>query len=80
LHRNLTARGFEPARELAGLPCDLTFHDLRDAAISRMIAKGLDAVTVARLVGHEDPSVTLRVYATWFNRVDRAEQVRAALA
>ncbi len=45
-----------------------------------MIAAGLDAVTVAGVVGHEDPSITLRVYAAWFNRVRRAEQVRAALA
>lgn len=66
-HRNVTRRGFEPARDLAGLPSSLTFHDLRDAAVSRMIAAGLDAVTVAGVVGHEDPSITLRVYAAWFN-------------
>jgi site-specific recombinase XerC len=49
-HRNVTERGFERARDLGGLPSDLTLHDPRDAAVSRMIAAGLDAVTVADVV------------------------------
>jgi integrase len=79
-HRNVTRRGFEPARDLAGLPSDLTFHDLRHAAVSRMISVGLDAVTVAGVCGHENASITLKVYAHWFNRESKDEQVRAALA
>lgn len=67
--RNLAQRGFEAARDEAKLPAHLTFHDLRHAAASRMIGAGLDVVTVARVLGHEDPSVTMRVYAHLFDRV-----------
>ena len=68
-HRNLTRRGFEPARDEAGLPVSVTFHDLRHAAASRLVAGGLDPVTVAAVLGHEDATVTLRVYAhRWTGR------------
>jgi integrase len=53
------------ARDLAGLPASLTFHDLRHAA-SRLIDAGLDPVTVAAVLGHDDPTVTLRIYAHKF--------------
>ena len=74
----MTRRGFEPAAEIAGLD-GVTFHDLRHAAASRLIDAGLDAVTVAAVLGHEDASITLRVYAHRFNRQSRDEAVRAAL-
>jgi integrase len=35
-HRNVLRRGFEPARDAAGLPSSLTLHDLRHAAASRL--------------------------------------------
>jgi integrase len=79
-HRNVTRRGFEPARDLADLPASLTFHDLRHAAASRLIDAGLDPVTVAAVLGHEDPSVTLKVYAARFNRQQKDDAVRLALA
>lgn len=79
-HRNVTERGYEPARSLAGLPDELTFHDLRHAAISRMISAGLDAETVAGVVGHENASVTLGVYSAWFNRERKGDLIRAALS
>lgn len=78
-HRNVTQRGFEPARDLAELPDHLTFHDLRHAAASRMIYKGLDPVTVANVMGHEDATVTLKVYAKMFNRKATDDRVREAL-
>jgi integrase len=78
-HRNVTRRGFEPAAEKAGL-AGVTFHDLRHAAASRLIDAGLDPVTVASVLGHEDASVTLKVYAPRFNRQSRDEAVRVALA
>jgi integrase len=58
----------------------LTFHDLRHAAASRLIAAGLDPVTVAAVLGHEDPNVTLRVYAHLYDRRRSDEAVRSALA
>ncbi len=79
-HRNTTHRGFQPARDLAGLPASLTFHDLRHAAASRLIAAGIDPVTVAAILGHEDPHVTLKIYGHLFDRNKRDKAIRAALA
>ena len=79
-HRNVTARGFEPARNLAGLPHTLTFHDLRHACASRLIDAGLDPVSVAAVLGHEDPAITLRIYAARFNRQRKDDAIRHALA
>jgi integrase len=79
-HRNVARRGFEAARDTAGLPSHLTFHDTRHAAASRMIDAGLDPVTVAGVLGHEDPHVTLKVYAARFDRQAKDDRVRAALA
>lgn len=78
-HRNVTRRAFNPARDLAGLPSSLTFHDLRHAAASRLVRAGLDPVTVASVLGHEDANTTLRVYAHLFDRRKTDEAVRAAL-
>jgi integrase len=79
-HRNVTGRGFEPARDLAGLPGSVTFHDLRHAAASRLINAGLDPVAVAGVLGHEDATTTLRVYAHLFDRRRTGDAVREALA
>ena len=81
-HRNVTLRGFEAARDAAKLPTKLTFHSLRHAAASRLIGAGLDPVTVAGVLGHNDPTVTLRVYAHQFDRrqKEKGDRVRAALA
>jgi integrase len=78
-HRNTTRRGWEAARDRAELP-KLRFHDLRHAAASRLIAAGLDPVTVAAILGHDDPSVTLRIYAHLFDRQAKHDAVRLALA
>ena len=78
-HRNATRRGFEAARDEAGLPSDLTFHDLRHMAASRLIDAGLDVVTIAELLGHGDPNITLRTYAHRFNRQRSDDAVRRAL-
>jgi integrase len=78
-HRNVAERGFEAARDLAGISDHLTFHDLRHAAASRLINRGLDPVTVANVCGHEDASTTLKIYAKLFNRRETDERVRSAL-
>jgi integrase len=79
-HRNVTRRGFEPARDDAKLPGFVVFHDLRHAAASRLIGAGLDPVTVASVLGHEDATVTLRIYGHLYNRARTDRAVRAALA
>ena len=63
-----------------GLPSTLTLHDLRHAAASRLIHAGLDPVTVAAVLGHEDAVVTLQVYAHLWDRKRSDEAVREALA
>jgi len=78
-HWNVPARGFAPARDLAGLPSSVTFHCLRDAAASRLINAGLDPVAVATFLGHEDATTTLRKYARLFDRRRTGDAVRAAL-
>jgi integrase len=79
-HRNVLRRGWDPARDLAGLPSALTLHDLRHAAASRLINARLDPVTVAAVLGHEDATVTLKVYGHLWNRERTDEDVRRALA
>jgi len=79
-HWNVPARGFVPARDLAGLPSSVTFHCLRDAAASRLINAGLDPVAVATFLGHEDATTTLRKYARLFDRRRTGDAVRSALA
>ena len=79
-HRNVTRRGFEPARDLAKLPESITFHDTRHAVASRLISRGLDPVTVADISGHKDAQTTLKVYSHMFNRQRADEAVRLALA
>ena len=79
-HRNVTRRGFERARDEAKLPKQLSFHDLRHAAASRMIAAGLSPVVVAEILGHEDATVTLKVYSHLYDRQRTDDAVRVALA
>jgi integrase len=78
-HRNVTLRGFEAARDEAGLPSHLTFHELRHVVASRLISANVDPVTTANVLGHEDPHVTLRVYAHLYDREKTDAKVRAAL-
>lgn len=58
LKKRMIAAGFEPVR----------FHDLRHIAILRMLngvdsgGSSMDAVTVAEIVGHRTPNVTLSIY------------------
>lgn len=41
----------------------ITPHDLRHTAASLAISAGVNVLALARMLGHKDPSVTLRVYA-----------------
>jgi integrase len=77
-HRNVTRRGFEPVAELAEL--EVSFHDLRHAAASRLIASGIDDALVADQLGHEDSTITRKVYAHVYDRASKAKAVREALA
>jgi integrase len=52
---------FKPAAERAGVGW-AGFHALRHSAASRWLLSGVAIAQVARLLGHEDPSFTLRTY------------------
>jgi integrase len=64
--RNWRRDVFEPAVASVGLD-GLTSHQLRHTAASLMVDGGANVLAVARQLGHEDPSVTLRVYADLFD-------------
>jgi integrase len=53
---------FQRHLKRAGLP-RIRFHDLRDTAGTLMIRAGVDIRTVADILGHADPAMTLRRYA-----------------
>lgn len=53
---------FQRYRQRAGLP-EMRFHDLRDTAGTLMIRVGVNVRTVADILGHADPAMTLRRYA-----------------
>jgi integrase len=77
---NWTRREFKTAQQKAGLgewhtdPSGarrwagaFRFHDLRHYAVSELIKQKADILLLARIAGHEDPSITLRVYAHLLN-------------
>ena len=42
-------------------------HDLRHSAASLAVSAGVNVLALARMLGHKDPSVTLRIYADLFD-------------
>lgn len=72
LHRNLQRRGFGAARDLAGIPKTVTFHDLRHAFASIAAHRGVPIAVLSAVMGHRDVGVTQRVYMHLYNR-DAAE-------
>lgn len=56
-------RPFQEAVKQAGIR-DLRFHDLRHCAASYLFMAGADPRTVMQVLGHRDPRMTLRVYAS----------------
>lgn len=45
----------------------MTPHDLRHTAASLAVSAGCNVLALARMPGHKDASVTLRVYADLFD-------------
>jgi integrase len=76
---NWARREFRTAQQRAGLGEWVTengkrhwagafrFHDLRHYAVSELIKQKADILLLARIAGHEDPSITLRVYSHLLN-------------
>ena len=55
-------REFKKHPVAAGLP-PMRLHDLRHAAISLLLAKGVPLTTVSKLAGHANTEITARLYA-----------------
>ena len=53
---------------------------MRPAFASRMIARGIEVVTLSELMGHGDIRETLNTYAHLWDRVRTGEAVRQAMA
>jgi len=49
--------------DTTGEPWDFHPHSLRHFAATQLVAAGVDPVTVAAYLGHEDPTTTLRLYS-----------------
>ena len=60
-HGNFIKRFFSPALAKANVH-QMTFHELRDTAISQAIASGADVLAISRIAGHANPSITLADY------------------
>jgi integrase len=73
-------RDLQVAAKRAGLTADanVVTHDLRHTAASRWIAAGLDAATVARMIGDNIETV-LKVYAHEFDKARRRQEIREKL-
>ncbi len=54
---------WDKLRTRARLPDEMHFHDLRHSAASWLISKGVPLTKVSKMLGHADPSITLRIYA-----------------
>ena len=61
-HPGSIARVWARQKASCGLPSGTRIHDLRHWYASRLIADGVDVLTVQRRLGHARPSTTLDVY------------------
>ena len=75
-YANWRRRVWLPATVAAGLE-GLTFHALRSANATEMVAAGVDIKTAQTRLGHSDPRLTLAIYAQASQEADRraAEQL-----
>ena len=79
-HRNVDRRGFEPARDLAGLPGSLTFHELRHAFASRAAHRGVPLNVLSEIMGHATIAVTSNVCVHLYGRAAAEDAFRVAMA
>jgi integrase len=76
-HRSVQ-RAFENIRDKAGLPEELTFHDLRHAFASLAAHAGVDTRMLSEAMGHSHATVTAR-YTHMYNRPAAEENFRRSL-
>jgi len=54
---------FKRDLEVAGLPKEIRFHDLRHTAGTLLLRAGTPVHVVSKILGHSDPAMTLRRYS-----------------
>src|SRR5689334_14764904 len=69
-YSNFRRRHWLPACEAAGVG-GLSFHDLRRANATGLVAEGVDLKTAQTRLGHSDPRLTLAIYAQKTTEGDR---------
>lgn len=69
VNKDTPSKWFRRFAAAHGFP-GITFHDLRHAHASILIAQNLDVAAVAARMGHSDPSVTLSTYTHAFQARD----------
>jgi integrase len=79
-HRNVQRRGFQAARDKAGLPEHLTFHSLRHAFASYAAHRGVPINVLSDVMGHSTMGVTQRVYVHLYDREQAEDAFRAAMS
>jgi integrase len=79
-HRNVQVRGFEAARDLAGLPSTLTFHDLRHGFASMAAHRGVPVQTLSTALGHRHVGITQSVYLHLYSRESAEDAFRSAMS
>lgn len=66
------------ARAAAGLPEDVTLHDLRHYHASLLIRRGLNIKDVQERLGHASPTETLETYShLWPDSNERTQGARS---
>lgn len=65
-HSNFYKRKWLPGLEASATP-RMRIHELRHTAASLAVSSGADVLAVSRMLGHADPSITLKVYADLFD-------------
>lgn len=74
-YTNWRRRIWKPATVKAGLD-GVTFHDLRRANATGLVAEGVDVKTAQARLGHSDPRLTLAIYAQATGDADRSAAAR----
>jgi len=78
-YSNVNARHWSKLMDNTALNARLTLHDLRHIFASVNLTNGIDIVTVSKLMGHANPSITLKVYAQYITPPN-TEEVAAIMA
>jgi len=74
---NTTAlKSFHKATAVAGLP-RMRQHDLRHWCATILLGRGVPVPTVAAILGHASPNVTLAIYAGVFSEMEHAQTSKA---